>query len=424
MKRRKITAVLAAAAMLAAICSTVSGAEEKQVTLTLMNHTLEAITIDWEDSVVEAFEAAHPGVTIEVQRMSYDDYISTLQTKFASGDAPDIYSLEKAFVEKYIENGYVGSLNDTEAAGRFADGVLDMLSSDGEVYAIPYATQVMEVTYNKDVFDKCGITEVPKTLDEFYAVCDTLKEAGVTPIGAGYSETWCLMADLQADYIGSVLMKDGDSIVNLQNRTTKFADSEDWAGVLERIQTRLQYVNNDPFGTNWEEIGTGMANGEIAMTLNGHWTPDNVLAMNPDANLSTFQLPTTDNAEDAKYVLQSPTEGMAVNPEGKNVELAKEFIDFYTSTESVQSHVEQISEICIVTGTDADLQSSVPKGLEDIVAQIAAGNTYSLGAVDHNFENEYRDAVQTVVAEFLLNEESVEEALANLDAEFDRIAEG
>lgn len=424
MNSKKIAAAMTAAAMLSTVCSMGAGAEEaKQVTLTYMNHTSEELKIEWEDALIEAFEEAHPGVTIEVQRMSYDDYISTLQTKFASGDAPDIYALESAYVEKYIENGYVAGLNDTDAAGRFAEGVLDMLSVDGEAYGIPYATQVMEVTYNKDVFEQCGITEVPKTEEEFYAVCETLMEAGITPIGGAYSETWCLMADLQADYIGSVLMKDGESIINLQNRTATFAESEDWAGVMERIQTRLQYANSDPFGTSWDDVCTGMANGEIAMALNGHWTANNVLAMNPDANLATFQLPTTDNAEDAKYVLQSPTEGMALNPEGKDLELAKEFLNFYTSTEAVQSFVDTISEICVVTGTEADTQSAAPAGLEDIVAAIAEGNTYSLGSVDHNFENEYRDAVQTVVSEFLLNEASVEECLANLDAEFDRIAE-
>lgn len=425
MNAKKLTAAAATAAILAASFSgSVLAEEGKQVTLTLMNHTSEELKIQWEDSVVEGFEAAHPGVTIEVQRMSYDDYISTLQTKFASGDAPDIYSLESVYVEKYIANGYCADLSDTEAVTHYNDGVLDMISSDGKAYALPYATQIMEVTYNKDVFEQCGITEVPKTIEEFYAVCDTLLEAGITPIGGAYSETWCLMADLQADYIGSVLMKDGESIVNLQNRTTTFADSEDWAGVLERIKTRLSYVNSDPFGTSWDDVCTSIANGETAMTLNGHWTANNVLAMNEEANLSTFQLPTTDNPEDAKYVLQSPTEGYALNPESANLDVAKEFLNYYTSTESVQAFVDSLSEICIVVGTDADTESAAPKGLEDIVSAIAEGNTVSLGAVDHNFENEYRDAVQTVVSDFLLNDYSVEECLANLDAEFDRIAAG
>ena len=50
------------------------------------------------------------------------------------------------------------------------------------------------------------------------------------------------------------------------------------------------------------------------------------------------------------------------------------------------------------------------------------GGSVSLGSTDHNFTSEYRDAVQTVVSDFLLSEKSVDEALSDLDEEFDRIA--
>ncbi len=43
--------------------------------------------------------------------------------------------------------------------------------------------------YNKDVFEANGITELPKTLDEFYAVCDKLKASGIVPVAIP-SDTW------------------------------------------------------------------------------------------------------------------------------------------------------------------------------------------------------------------------------------------
>ena len=38
--------------------------------------------------------------------------------------------------------------------------------------------QIGGIFYNKDVFDACGITETPKTWDEFLTVCQTLKDNG------------------------------------------------------------------------------------------------------------------------------------------------------------------------------------------------------------------------------------------------------
>ena len=43
--------------------------------------------------------------------------------------------------------------------------------------------------YNKTVFEKEGITELPKTLDEFYTICDQFKTDGITPIAIP-SDTW------------------------------------------------------------------------------------------------------------------------------------------------------------------------------------------------------------------------------------------
>ena len=397
----------------------VSKEEAKQVTLTFMDHTSEEAKIQWEDSVITNFEAEHPNVTIEVQRMSYDDYIQTLQTKFASGDAPDIYALENTYIPKYIENGYVAPLDGTEAVNAFQDGALDMLTVDGSTYAIPYSASVMSVTYNKDVFEKYGIKEIPKTSDEFYAVCDQLKKAGVVPIGAAYSDTWCLMADLQADYISGVLLNNKNAIIDVQDRKQKFADSEEWRGVLNRIKERLQYANEDPFGTDWDTVCTQMANGEIAMVLNGNWTPNNVLDKNENVNLGTFALPTTNDASKTVFAVQSPTEGLALNAGSKNLEVGKEFLDYYTSKTSSEAFVKTNNEICVIKDVDT---SNAKGALADVMAAIGNGGAVSLGAVDHNFTNEYRDALQTVVSAYLLNDMSTDEALTELDKEFDRIA--
>lgn len=430
---RKVWKVLAAAVMAGTMVLTgcggsassdpaggnVSKEESKQVTLTFMDHTSEEAKIQWEDSVISNFEKTHPGVTIEVQRMSYDDYIQTLQTKFASGDAPDIYALENTYIPKYIENGYVAPLDGTEAIKAFQDGALDMLTVDGSTYAIPYAASVMSITYNKDVFETCGITELPKTQEEFYQVCEKLKAGGVDPIGAGYSDIWCLMADLQADYISSILLNNKNAIVDVQDRTVKFADSQEWRGVLERIKERLKYANSDPFGTDWDTVCTRMANGEIGMVLNGNWTPNNVLDKNEKANLGAFALPTTSDAGKTVFAVQSPTEGLALNAESGNLDLGKEFLDYYTSKTSSEAFVKTNNEICVIKGVDT---SNAKGALADIMAAISDGGAVSLGAVDHNFTNEYRDAVQTVVSSYLLNNESVDTALAELDKEFDRIA--
>lgn len=435
MKRKNLMGLLLVMAVLATGCSGTSTAtdsasadsatseavteEGESVTLTMMNHTSEEATIAWEDSVIEAFEESHPGVTIEISRSSYDDYIQQIQTKFASGDAPDLFYVEAAYIDKYVDNGYIGALDDLDLASKFEDGAYDMLSKDGVAYALPWGTSTMCVTYNKDVFEAAGVTEIPTTLDEFYAACQQIEDAGYTAIGAAYADTWCLMADFQADADTSVLPKDSNAIIDLESRDVKWVDSEAYRGVLERLQERQQYANKDVFGTDWDTVCTAIANGETAMALNGSWTDSNIRAMNPDANIGVFALPVSDDAADALLPIQGGNEGIAYNPEGAHTDVAKEFIDYFTSAEAGQGYTDQTGNLSIVKGVSSE---NATGGLADIISLMNNGGSVSLGATDHNFTSSYRDAVQTVVSDFLLNGLTVDEALENLDTEFDRIA--
>ena len=55
---------------------------------------------------------------------------------------------------------------------------------DGTLHSIPYQPSIFGFFYNKTLFDKAGIKEVPTTWDELDAACAKLKDAGITPITA------------------------------------------------------------------------------------------------------------------------------------------------------------------------------------------------------------------------------------------------
>ena len=431
MKLKKAVSYLAVAAMAVTVLGgagqpgdTVLAAEknleDEHITLTLMNTTLEEATVAWEDSMIEGFEELHPNITIEVQRMGYDDYIQTIQTKFASGDAPDIYLIETAYIPLYVENGYTADLTGADFFSQFNEKDLEMLSQDGKVYAVPYNSGTMCVTYNKDVFADAGITEIPKTLDDFYQVCDKLKEAGIIPLANGYQESWCVMADLQGDYISDVLMNDNDAIKRLVSREDRFTESDAWRGVFERLGQRYQYIEDDAFGTDWNTACTLIANGDAAMTVNGNWASNNIKAMNDSVDLGVFALPTTNDASKTKLTIQPPTGGYAVNGGCVNKEAAMEFLKYYTSTDVAVTYAENVDSICLVKGVEIEGGGA----LADIMALINDGQSQSLGAVDHNFPNEFRVALETSASQFLLDGGTdVDSVLQTLDEEFDRIAE-
>lgn len=424
MKRKVVYTLLTSvftAAVLAgcgtSLKGTVSEAEERAVTLTYMNHTGEERTINYENEMILKFEEANPGIKVEVQRMSMDDYTQTIQTKFASGDSPDIFTIEQSNLEKYASNEYLLDFTGTKIVDHY-DG--NMLQYDGKLYGAPIGANAYVVTYNKAIFEKTGVS-IPKTLDEFYNVCETIKKAGYTPLAAGYQDSWVIMADSQAEYVTSIMINDLDALKKCERREIRFSDSTDWRGVFERLGKRLEYAQADQFGTDWNTACTMLATEKAAMVVSGDWTSNNVADMGEEVDLGAFVLPVSNDTE--KNVLSYPGAGMsyAVSSVTEHREEALKFVEFMTTKEAGDAYVDAGIGICVMKDVEAP---ELDNALSDITKMINAGEVCMLPSdTDQNFKDEYRDAFQNVVSSFLLNGGTdVDQVLADLDTEFDRIA--
>ena len=86
---------------------------------------------------------------------------------------------------------------------------------DGEITSIPFEKAGAVFYYIKEVFEKAGITEFPKTWDELLEACKKIKDSGVTPISLYTADdawyTCNLFTYLAAGYAGvDALNKGGD----------------------------------------------------------------------------------------------------------------------------------------------------------------------------------------------------------------------
>ena len=60
------------------------------------------------------------------------------------------------------------------------DSVKDACSYDGKIYAYPMVLEMLGVYYNQELFEKAGITEVPKTFSQMKEV---ERRYGVSDLG-------------------------------------------------------------------------------------------------------------------------------------------------------------------------------------------------------------------------------------------------
>ncbi len=66
------------------------------------------------------------------------------------------------------------------------------ITVDGKVYGMPMNIEGFGVIYNKALFQKAGINELPDTYTELVEAASQLKKVGVTPFANGYYEEWKL----------------------------------------------------------------------------------------------------------------------------------------------------------------------------------------------------------------------------------------
>ena len=134
----------------------------------------------------KAFEDANPGVSVNVQAISWGDGYAKVLAAAAAKKGPDIFT---GGLSWGISAGNKGALADLRALGvasyvqpkvpaQIYKALVGYKST--KVYAVPFDLTLMMMFYDKNTLSKAGITAVPKTVAEFNAAAAKLKSAGVT----------------------------------------------------------------------------------------------------------------------------------------------------------------------------------------------------------------------------------------------------
>jgi multiple sugar transport system substrate-binding protein len=140
---------------------------------------------DWLASLVEpgiqAYEAA-TGEKVNAIKLPGDGYVERVALDLSAGTAADVIQMDSFVVSELASAGYVEPL-DSLAKGwdqyqYYMKGLLDVVSYDGHVYALPTDTDVRMLWYSKKLFTDAGIALPwePKSWDDVLAAGKQIKE--------------------------------------------------------------------------------------------------------------------------------------------------------------------------------------------------------------------------------------------------------
>ena len=287
MKLRKVLALGLTAAMVLSLPVAVSADEggvpgylditlgEDYTDLTATIKFLHCRTDREEDGtiadLVAKFNETYPNISVETEGVT--DYAEDSLLRLSTGDWGDIM-LIPAIDTKELST-YFQPYGDLDALSEELN-FMNSWSYDGVCYGVPMWGNAQGVVYNKAVFEQAGITELPKTPDEFIADLQLIKDnTDAIPLYTNYAAGWTMGA--WDAYMGVVAEGD-DTFMNQKfaHMANPFSDRGDGTGPYAVYDILYEAVSrglteDDPTTTDWEGSKGMLNNGQIGCMALGSW---------------------------------------------------------------------------------------------------------------------------------------------------------
>ncbi|MGO4852137.1 ABC transporter substrate-binding protein [Phaeovulum sp. W22_SRMD_FR3] len=326
--------------------------------------------------LAKAYEAAHPGVSVELIQEDDDSVKGKTKTLVASNAVPDVFfSWTGTWGGNFVRGQRAVDLTPvigegTEWGKTLAPAAVDAFVYNGKNYGIPLYLDAKFMGYSKTAFAKAGVG-VPTDLEGLLTVCDKLRAAGYTPIAIGNKEPW-----VGVHYIGQLLAYNVPRATLEQDfdPATARYDDPGYVAALNQFGQIAEHcsVGKSMNGISYQTAIQALSDGRAAMYYQEIIEFDNAASttttLKPE-EFGFFRLPAPADAKGDPNALEGAPEGYMISSASANVPLALDFMRFVTTPENgkILSAPPFGQPSAVIGGADpATMNPAVVAGLEDI----------------------------------------------------------
>ena len=231
------------------------------------------------EAAVAAYEESTGNKVNDGSATSNEEWKAKVLTDFETGSEPDVlFFFTNADADPIIDAGKVVSIEEIretypDYAANMKDSML-AVAGDGQHYAVPSSGFWENMFVNKAVLDACGVAMPGPdyTWDQFLADCETIKQAGYTPIAASLFEVphyWFEFTVMNngtlANHLDVPTVADG---VLVDDEV-----SQKWIAGLEDMKALYEagyFPENTLTATDAETVAL-FGEGEAAFLIDGSW---------------------------------------------------------------------------------------------------------------------------------------------------------
>ncbi|MBD2843746.1 sugar ABC transporter substrate-binding protein [Paenibacillus sp. IB182496] len=324
-----------------------AGGKTEQVTVKFANFSGSGDPAPLLEQMRETFEAQNPDVKVEIETIGFGDYFTQMQTRVASGTAPDAYELNYENFVSYAKKGVLLDLQPMFEAAGFDKSVLyeqalDAFQADGVQYGMPASFSNVVLIYNKDLFDQAQ-TSYP-TIEWTWK---EMNEAAVSIRALG-DDIFGISQGVQFFEFFKAAQQNGGSLLN-EDQTAFTINTPENVETLQYMVDRIQKSNVMPTEAQMSGIGDWdlFKAGRLGMILTGVWAfPDFVQNVEFPWDIAVEP----GNVQKATHFFSN---GLVINKDSKVAEAAYRWIAFMSaSKEAAQIRVDGNWELPAVTYPD------------------------------------------------------------------------
>ncbi len=135
------------------------------------------------DQIAREFEAKNPDIKVSMEYLGYDSIHDKITTGMAAKPpAYDAAMIDVIWPDEFIRAGYLLDVTDRvtpEMKSGMFPAAWNGVTRNGRIYGMPWLMDVKYFMYNKDMLQKAGITDPPKTWEELVDQAKTIKDKGI-----------------------------------------------------------------------------------------------------------------------------------------------------------------------------------------------------------------------------------------------------
>ena len=360
-------------------------------------HSMGGVNGQAIDALVKKFNDENKyGIKVESQYQGeYDDSLNKLKSAQIGNTRTDLVQVYEVGTRFMIESGWTVPMQKMIDADKYDVSQIEPNLSayytiDDKLYSMPFNSSTPIMYYNKDMFDKAGITDVPDSLEGIDKIGEQLMSKG------GASEVMSL--GIYGWFFEELIGKQGLNYANNGNGRDKTATAVEFDknGAAKNILTEWQKLNKDgyaPIVGKGEDAGLAdFSAGKSAITLGSTASLKQILQdVNGKFNVGTAYFPKVKESDKGGVSIGGASLWALDNKDPKKLRATWEFVIFLISPESQAYWNAETGYFPVTTAADEE------QTFKDNVAQYPQFQT----AIDqlHDSKPQYAGALLSVFPE-------------------------